>query len=150
MNHKRVHILLVEDNPQDAELILRALNKQNLSGNVMVARDGAEALEILFAPGGENNDLLENLKVILLDVKLPKVSGQEVLQKIKADGRTRSIPVVCLTSSSEESDINECYQLGANSYIVKPVEFDEFTQAITSLASYWVLLNRTSPHNRTQ
>ncbi|RJR32672.1 MAG: response regulator [Deltaproteobacteria bacterium] len=149
MNHKRVHILLVEDNPQDAELILRALNKQNLSGNVLVARDGAEALEILFAPGGENNDLLENLKVILLDVKLPKVSGQEVLQKIKADGRTRSIPVVCLTSSSEESDINECYHWGCNSYIVKPVEFDEFTQAITSLASYWVLLNQTSPQSCT-
>ena len=145
MNRKRVKILLVEDNHQDAELILRALKQKNLGGRVKVARDGAEALELLFAPGQNGCDLLETLKVIFLDLKLPKVSGLEVLKAIKSDVRTQAIPVVVLTSSPQERDIDECYHCGANSYIVKPLEFDDFTQAIGQLASYWVLLNQTIP-----
>ena len=142
-----VNILLVEDNPQDEELILRALKKQNLAGQVKVARDGAEALEILSGLDREGAGLLKDLKVILLDLKLPKISGLEVLQKIKADDRTKSIPVVCLTSSPEESDIIESYQLGANSYVVKPMEFDEFTKTVGHLGVYWLLLNQTKPVN---
>ena len=145
MNHARMKILLVEDNPQDAELILRALEQQNLGGDVQVAENGAEALEILFAPGQKGSELLENLKVIFLDLKLPKVSGLEVLRVIKDDVRTQSIPVVILTSSPQENDIEECYRLGANSYIVKPLELEDFTRAISQLASYWVLLNQTVP-----
>jgi len=145
MSHRRVNILLVEDNHQDVELILRALQKQNLGGKVKVARDGAEALAILFPPGQNGTDLRENLKVILLDLKLPKVSGLEVLRAIKTDVRTQAIPVVVLTSSPQETDIDECYHLGANSYIVKPLELDDFTQAIAQLGSYWVLLNQTIP-----
>ena len=145
MNHKRVNILLVEDNPQDAELILRALQQQNLGDQVQVARNGAEALEILFAPGQEGSELLANLKVIFLDLKLPKVSGLEVLKTIKADVRTQAIPVVVVTSSPQESDIDACYHLGANSYVVKPLEFDDFTKAIAQLGSYWVRLNQTIP-----
>lgn len=143
MSHKLVNILLVEDNPQDAELILRALKKQGLGEQVQVARDGAEALEMLFAPGQEGRGLLENLKVIFLDLKLPKISGLEVLKKIKSEVRTKSIPVVVLTSSPEESDVKESYRLGANSYIVKPVEFDDFTQTMAQLGTYWLLLNQT-------
>lgn len=143
MNLNRANILLVEDNPQDAELILRALKKQNLNKQVQVARDGAEALEMIFASGREGAGLRENLKVILLDLKLPKVSGLEVLQKIKAEARTKSIPVVVLTSSPEDRDIKKSYQLGANSYVVKPVEYDNFTEAVGQLGSYWLLLNRT-------
>ena len=146
MNHTSIKILLVEDNPQDVELILRALEQQNLGGNVHVAEDGAEALEILSAPGQKGSELLENLKIILLDLKLPKVSGLEVLRALKADVRTQSIPVVILTSSPQENDIEECYRLGANSYIVKPMELEDFTRAIGQLASYWVLLNETVPH----
>jgi CheY-like chemotaxis protein len=145
MNLNPANILLVEDNPQDAEMILRALKKQNLNEHVQVARDGAEALEMIFAPGQEGTGLRENLKVILLDLKLPKVSGLEVLEKIKTEARTRSIPVVVLTSSPEDSDIKESYQLGANSYVVKPVEYDSFTEAVAFLGSYWLLLNQTSP-----
>jgi CheY-like chemotaxis protein len=145
MNVNGANILLVEDNPQDAELILRALKKQNLEGQVQVARDGAEALEMLFAVDQDGEVLLQGLKVILLDLKLPKVSGLEVLEKIKTEARTKSIPVVVLTSSPEESDIKESYQLGANSYVVKPVEFDNFTEAMALLGNYWLLLNRTSP-----
>ena len=141
MNLNQVNILLVEDNPQDAELILRALKKQNLNEQVLVARDGAEALEMIFAPGQEGAGLWENLKVILLDLKLPKVSGLEVLEKIKTEARTRSIPVVVLTSSPEESDIKESYQLGANSYVVKPVDFDAFLEAMNHLGFYWLLVN---------
>ena len=145
MSRNGVNILLVEDNPQDAELVIRALKTQNLADQVKVARDGAEALDILFAPDREGASLLEGLKVILLDLKLPKVSGLEVLRKIKAEARTQSIPVVVLTSSPEESDVHECYHLGANSYIVKPLEFEEFTQAVAQLGTYWVQLNQTKP-----
>jgi CheY-like chemotaxis protein len=138
------NILLVEDNPQDEELILRALKKQNLGDQVRVARDGTEALDLLLASNGEGRTLRENLKVILLDLKLPKISGMEVLKKIKQDERTKSIPVVCLTSSPEESDIKESYLLGCNSYVVKPVGFDEFTDTMGQLGVYWALLNRTA------
>ena len=142
MDFREVDILLVEDNPQDAELTLRALQKHNLANRVQVARDGAEALEVIFATGPQNEPLMANLKVILLDLKLPKVSGLEVLKKIKADARTRSIPVVVLTSSHEDRDIKECYDLGVNSYVVKPVEFDNFAQAVSQMGFYWLLVNK--------
>lgn len=145
MNLNGVSILLVEDNPQDVELIIRALKKQNLADQVKVARDGAEALEMLLASEREGTSLREGLKVIFLDLKLPKVSGLEVLEKIKTEARTKHIPVVVLTSSPEEKDVKESYQLGANSYVVKPVEFDNFAQTVAQLGSYWVLLNQTSP-----
>jgi two-component system response regulator len=142
MDFREVDILLVEDNPQDVELTLRALRKHNLANRVQVARDGVEALEMIFATGDQNEPLLANLKVILLDLKLPKVSGLEVLQRIKADARTRSIPVVVLTSSHEDRDIKECYELGVNSYVVKPVEFDKFAQAVAQMGFYWLLVNK--------
>jgi two-component system response regulator len=142
MDFREVDILLVEDNPQDAELTLRALKQHNLANRVQVARDGAEALEVIFATGEHDEPLMANLKVILLDLKLPKVSGLEVLQRIKADARTRSIPVVVLTSSHEDRDIKECYALGVNSYVVKPVEFDKFAQAVAKMGFYWLLVNK--------
>ena len=139
----QVEILLVEDNPNDAELALRALKKNNLANNVAVVTDGAEALEFIFARGAFSNRKIEvRPKVILLDLKLPKVSGLEVLQTIKADPRTKVIPVVVLTSSKEESDVVESYKLGANSYIVKPVEFAKFVAAVKDLGLYWLLLNQ--------
>ena len=143
MDNGQVDILLVEDNPQDAELILRTLQKQNITGHVQLAQDGAEALEFLFAPPPPGVSLQRTPKVILLDLKLPKVSGLEVLQRIKADARTKAIPVVILTSSHEDRDIADCYQLGANSYVVKPVAFDAFTNAMAQLGSYWLQLNQT-------
>ncbi|MFZ1405521.1 MAG: response regulator, partial [Anaerolineae bacterium] len=127
MMNGQVEILLVEDNPNDAELALRALKKNNLANNVAVVTDGEEALDFVFARGAFGQRKIENgPKVILLDLKLPKVDGLEVLRAIKGDPRTKSIPVVVLTSSKEERDIVESYKLGANSYIVKPVEFDKF------------------------
>ena len=139
----QVEILLVEDNPNDAELALRALKKNNLANNVAIVTDGAEALEFIFARGAYSQRKIENgPKVILLDLKLPKVGGLEVLQAIKADPRTKLIPVVVLTSSKEESDVVESYKLGANSYIVKPVEFDKFVAAVKDLGLYWLLLNQ--------
>ncbi len=137
MDYQDVEILLVEDNPHDVELTLRALKKHNLANHVHIARDGAEALEFIFAGGTANR-----LKVILLDLKLPKISGLEVLQKIKDDDRTKTIPVVCLTSSSEDQDVEACYRLGANSYVVKPVEFDNFAQTVADLGFYWLLVNK--------
>ncbi|MFZ5453300.1 MAG: response regulator [Thermodesulfobacteriota bacterium] len=145
MHPKRVNILLVEDNPQDVELILGTLQQQGLGVKVQVARDGAAALEMLFAPGPNGSELWENLKVIFLELKLPKVSGLEVLRAIKGDVRTQAIPVVVLASSPQESDIDACYHLGANSYIVKPRELGAFTQALAQLGSYWVQLNQTIP-----
>ena len=143
MDFDEVDILLVEDNPQDEELTLRALKKHHLANKVQVARDGAEALEMLLATGPQNDRLLHNLKIILLDLKLPKISGLEVLKSIKDDPRTRSIPVAVLTSSYEDRDIRECYDLGANSYVVKPVEFDKFVQAVTQMGFYWLLVNKS-------
>jgi CheY-like chemotaxis protein len=135
-------ILLVEDNPQDLELALRALKKANVSNRIQVARDGAEALDFVFCEGAHATRRIEDLpKVILLDLKLPKVDGLEVLQRVKADPRTRAIPVVVLTSSKEQRDVVESYNLGTNSYVVKPVSFDQFVVAVQQLGLYWLLLN---------
>jgi two-component system response regulator len=137
-----VEILLVEDNPNDVELTLYALKRNNLTNHIEVVRDGAEALDFIFCTGVyAHRSTRENPKVILLDLKLPKVDGLEVLQRVKADPRTRMIPIVVLTSSREESDIVESYQLGVNSYIVKPMDFEQFTEAARQLGLYWLLLN---------
>ncbi len=137
------HVLLVEDNPNDVELTLHAFRTNRLTNEIRVVRDGAEALEFLFGPEGEATDL----QVILLDLKLPKVDGAEVLRQIKQHPRTRHIPVVVLTSSQEEADLVETYGLGANSYIVKPVDFEKFTEAIRLIGMYWLLTNQP-PHGR--
>ena len=133
-----VEILLVEDSSADAELTLRALSQHNLANHVHVARDGAAAIEFLH---GSNH----TPKVVLLDLKLPKVSGLDVLRAIKGDERTKRLPVVVLTSSREEPDIAEAYRLGANSYIVKPVDFEDFVRAVSDAGLYWLLLNQP-PH----
>jgi len=141
-----MEILLVEDNPNDVELTLHALDQNHLSNHVQVARDGAEALDFIFARGAFTGRLPSYPpRVILLDLKMPKVNGLEVLRQIRADERTRDIPVVVLTSSKEEPDIRESYHLGVNSYIVKPVDFEKFTEAIHILGLYWLLLNQP-PH----
>jgi CheY-like chemotaxis protein len=138
-----VEILLVEDNANDAELALYALKKYHVANRIEVVRDGAEALDYVFYTGAYAHRRTENgPKVILLDLKLPKVDGLEVLQRIKSDLRTRLIPVVVLTSSQEERDMVESYQLGVNSYIVKPVDFEQFVEAVRQLGLYWVLLNQ--------
>jgi two-component system response regulator len=136
-------LLLVEDNPEDLELALRALRKANLAGRVHVARDGAEALDYIFCDGAHaDRKVTDGPKVILLDLKLPKVDGLEILRRLKGDPRTKSIPVVVLTSSKEQSDIVKSYNLGVNSYIVKPVDFERFTEAVSTLGLYWLLLNQ--------
>jgi len=138
-----VDILLVEDNPNDAELALHAFRKNKLTNKIHLVRDGAEALEFIFATGQyAGRDVTDQPKVILLDLKLPKVDGLEVLRRVKEDPSTKSIPVVMLTSSREERDIVEGYRLGVNSYIVKPVEFEQFTNSVRELGMYWLLLNR--------
>jgi two-component system, response regulator len=138
-----VEILLVEDNPDDLALTLRALERAHLSNQIHVARDGEEALEFIFCEGSHTGRRIEETpKVILLDLKLPKVDGLEVLQRLKADPRTRSIPTVILTSSKEQSDVIRSYQLGVNSYIVKPVNFERFVAAVQELGMYWLLLNQ--------
>lgn len=145
MDINEVEILLVEDNPNDAELTMRALKKNNLANRVLHAKDGAEALEFIFGNGAFAGRTVENTpKVIMLDLKLPKVNGIEVLERIKADTRTKNIPVVVLTSSREDTDLKRCYELGVNSYIVKPVEFEAFIKAISDLGFYWLLLNQIS------
>jgi len=137
-----IELLLVEDNPQDLELALRALKKGNITNRIEVARDGAEALDFLFCCGAHaGRNITDTPKVVLLDLKLPKVDGLDVLRQIKADPRTRSIPVVVLTSSREQRDLVESYELGVNSYIVKPVNFESFTKAVQDLGLYWLLLN---------
>ena len=138
-----VEILLVEDNPNDVELALHAFNKYHFTNRIHVVRDGVEALEFIFGTGRyADRHLGESLKVILLDLKLPLVDGLEVLRQMKADPRTRTTPVVVLTSSREERDLVESYQLGVNSYIVKPVDFEQFTEAMRMLGMYWLLLNQ--------
>jgi CheY-like chemotaxis protein len=138
-----VEILLVEDTPTDLELALRALRKANLSNHIEVARDGAEALEFIFCEGAYAGRRIQDApKVILLDLKLPKIDGLEVLRRIKSDARTMTIPVVILTSSKEQTDVVEGYKLGANSYIVKPVNFERFVAAVQELGMYWLLLNQ--------
>lgn len=140
---KLVEILLVEDNPNDMELTLRALRKNNFANHIEVVRDGAEALDFLFARGAYADRNPENgPKVILLDLKLPKVDGLEVLRQVKADSHTKNIPIVVLTSSREERDVVESYELGVNSYIVKPVDFGQFAETVRQLGFYWLLLNQ--------
>jgi CheY-like chemotaxis protein len=142
-NLNAVELLLVEDNPQDLELTLRALKKANLANHIQVARDGADALEFVFGEGAyAGRKISDAPKMILLDLKLPKVDGLEVLRRLKGDPRTRAIPVVVLTSSKEQSDVVESYQLGVNSYIVKPVNFEGFADAVGHLGFYWLLLNQ--------
>src|SRR5512143_1636643 len=137
-----VEILLVEDNPQDLDLALRALRKAKLSNRIEIARDGAEAIAFLFCEGPHAGRRIDDgPRVVLLDLKLPKVDGLEVLRRIKSDPRTTGTPVVVLTSSKEQSDVIESYQLGANSYIVKPVNFERFAAAVQQLGMYWLLLN---------
>ena len=139
---KEVEILLVEDNPSDAELAMRALKKSNLANKLVWVKDGAEALDFIFAGGAyAGRQVTNGPKVILLDLRLPKVDGMEVLRRVKADERTRTIPVVVLTSSKEDRDVAESYQLGVNSYISKPVEFDEFAKTVSELGLYWLLVN---------
>jgi CheY-like chemotaxis protein len=139
---KVVEILLVEDNATDAELCIRALKKHNLANNLVWVKDGAEALDFLFATGAySDRDVTTPPKVVLLDLRLPKVDGMEVLRRIKADERTRAIPVVVLTSSKEDRDIAESYQLGVNSFISKPVESDAFAKTVSELGLYWLLVN---------
>lgn len=147
MSSDEVEILLVEDNPSDLEVALRALKDQNICNKVQIARDGEEALDFIFCRGphaGRNIDELP--RVILLDLKLPLIDGLEVLRQIRADARTRRVPVVVLTSSTEERDVVESYALGVNSYIAKPVDFDQFSAAMHTIGMYWLLLNRPPAH----
>jgi two-component system response regulator len=140
------NILLVEDNPDDVALTLRALNKNNIANQVVVATDGAEALEYLFGTGSHaGRDLAEMPAVVLLDLKLPKVDGLEVLRRLRADERTRLLRVVILTSSKEEQDLIDGYRLGANSYVRKPVDFVKFVDAVRQLGLYWLVLNEPPP-----
>ena len=140
---KEVEILLVEDNASDAEMTIHALKKNNLANKLLHVKDGAAALDFIFAEGEYSYRQIENMpKVILLDLKMPKVNGIEVLEKIRADERTKRIPVVVLTSSKEDPDIKKCYDLGVNSYVVKPVAFDEFQKAISDLGLYWMIVNQ--------
>jgi two-component system, response regulator len=138
-----IDILLVEDNPQDIELTIRALKKRNLANSVFVVEDGVEALDFLFSKGKySRRDAGQNPRLVLLDLKLPRLNGLEVLRMLKEDQRTRSIPVVMVTSSREDPDIESAYRLGANSYVVKPVDFDAFMEAMSSLGLYWLLVNQ--------
>ncbi|HTH47594.1 MAG TPA: response regulator [Candidatus Limnocylindria bacterium] len=140
-----VEVLLVEDNPRDAEMTLRTLRRRNLANRIVHVKDGQEALDWLLGTGayaGRDVDILP--KLVLLDLKLPKVDGLEVLRAIRADKRTRTLPVVVLTSSAEERDVVESYHLGVNSYIVKPVDFENFSAAVAELGHYWLLLNQKS------
>jgi two-component system response regulator len=137
-----VEILLVEDNQHDAELTMRALRKNNLANNAMVAGDGEEALDFFFCRGNyKKRNIKRSPKVVLLDLKLPKISGLEVLKAVKADNRTAHIPIVVIASSTLELDIVEAYRMGANSYVVKPVDLDQFINAMSSLGLYWLLVN---------
>ena len=139
-------ILLVEDNPDDEELTTRALRQAKIANEIVVARDGSEAIEFLFGQGRHaGRDLSQMPAVILLDLKLPKLSGLEVLQRLRADERTKLIPTVVLTSSSEDEDMLKSYQWGANSYVRKPVEFGAFVNAVSQLGMYWMLLNQAPP-----
>jgi two-component system response regulator len=143
MNDTVIEMLLVEDNPHDAELAMRALKEHHLSNKIHWVKDGAAALDFVFATGAyADRDIHQPPKIILLDLRLPKVDGMEVLKKIKTDERTKFIPVVVLTSSKEDRDIIESYQLGVNSYVSKPVEFEGFIKSVSELGLYWLLLNK--------
>ncbi len=137
-----VEILLVEDNPRDAELTIRALKKRNLANSLYHVEDGVDALDFLFARGKfTGRDINDAPKVVLLDLKLPRIDGLEVLAALKADERTQSIPVVVVTSSAEDPDVKKAYQLGANSYVIKPVQFDAFLEAMVKVGIYWLMVN---------
>ncbi|OAI40020.1 two-component system response regulator [bacterium SCGC AG-212-C10] len=143
MSDTHVEILIVEDNPNDLELTLRAFKRHNVANSVVVVRDGAEALEFLFCTGRYVERSISDVpKVVLLDLKLPLIDGLEVLRRVKADERTQAIPIVVLTSSKEDRDLAECYRMGVNSYIVKPVNFEQFTESVRQLGMYWLLLNQ--------
>jgi CheY-like chemotaxis protein len=139
----QVEILLVEDNPTDAELCIRSLKKNNLANQLVWVKDGAEALDFLFARGAYANRHSADLpKVMLLDLKLPKVDGLEVIHEVRSNARLKFLPIVVLTSSQDERDISESYQLGANAFVSKPVEFDEFAAAVAKLGLFWLLINK--------
>ena len=140
---ENVDVLMVEDNPADAELALRALRKGKLANNIIWVKDGAEALEFIFRSGAYAGRPDQNPKLILLDIKLPKVDGMEVLKRLKGDENTRVIPVVVVTSSAEGRDLVESYKLGVNSYIVKPVDFEQFSETVAKAGFYWLLVNKT-------
>ena len=142
---REFEILIVEDDPNDAELITRALKKHNLANKLVLLKDGAEALDFLFGQGSLAKIDDGKPRVILLDLKLPKVNGIEVLRKIKSEERTKKIPVVILTSSREDRDLKDAYDLGVNSYVTKPIQFDEFAKVVSDLGMYWLLLNKSLP-----
>ena len=142
---REFEILIVEDDPNDAELITRALKKHNLANKLVLLKDGAEALDFLFGKGSFAQMDDGKPRVILLDLKLPKVNGIEVLRKIKSEERTKKIPVVILTSSREDRDLKDAYDLGVNSYVTKPIQFDEFAKVVSDLGMYWLLLNKSLP-----
>jgi len=146
MTYERTDILLVEDNPSDVKLTLHALKSANLANKIHVARDGVEAIEFLFGNGSDRDAVLPMPKLILLDLKLPRLDGHEVLKRVKGDSRTSGIPIVVLTSSSEERDVMRTYEGGANSYIIKPVDFEQFTEAVRDIGKYWLVINRFSVH----
>lgn len=142
-HYQETEILLVEDNPNDAELTVRALKKSNLANNVYHVKDGEEALEFIFGTGRyADRDPNRLLDIILLDLKLPKVDGFEVLKKVKSDSRLKLTPVVIVTSSQESKDLQECYRLGANSYVVKPIDIDGFIKALSDAGLYWLVINK--------
>jgi two-component system response regulator len=143
MNTNAVEVILIEDNPDDAALVIRALKKNHLVNNILHLKDGAEGLDYIFGEGQYAGKGMQGKgpRVVLLDLKMPKINGLEVLERVKSDPATKSMPVVVLTSSAEDPDIKKCYALGANSYIVKPVEFEGFTKAVAELGMYWLLLN---------
>lgn len=144
MTQNSVEVLLAEDNLIDAEITIRALKKYNMAHNLVHVKNGKEAIDFIFATGKYEGirDIAHPPKVMLLDIQMPKMNGMEVLKKVKADPRTRTMPVVILTSSKEHPDIQRCYDLGANSYIVKPVNFEGFAEAIKNLGFYWLLMNQ--------
>lgn len=139
---RNLEILLVEDNPNDVELTLHALKKHKLANDIEVARDGVEALDLLFGEGQHSGEGIVRPRVILLDLKLPLVDGIEVLKRVRGDTRTNTLPIVVLTSSQEERDLVEAYNLGVNSYIVKPLDFAQFTEAVREIGMYWLLMNQ--------
>lgn len=141
--HQPVDIILVEDSPSDAALTIRVLQKRNLANNLLHFKDGAEALDYLFARGPYNGRIQIEPRVVLLDLKMPKITGIEVLRQLKSNVRTRTIPVVVLTSSREDPDVRRCYELGVNSYVVKPIDFEAFAEAVSQLGLYWLQRNET-------